>query len=61
VLRLAAETLDWDTPAKRLAKSVEVLLKRYAKYMDSRRERNNRLIAKAFELDDEHPDEPKVA
>jgi hypothetical protein len=46
--------VDPTDVAERAGNSVEVLLKRYAKCLDGHRDRNNRLIQAALEIEDEH-------
>lgn len=48
--------VDPTDVAERAGDSVEVLFRWYAKCLDGRRERNNRLISRALSDDEEHPD-----
>lgn len=47
--------------AERAGNSVDVLMKRYAKCLDGRHERNNRRIQKALGVDESPGDEARVA
>lgn len=49
--------MDPTDVAERAGDSVEVLYRWYAKCLDGRRERNNRLITRALEDPEDHPDE----
>jgi integrase len=48
--------VDPTDVAERAGDSVEVLFRWYAKCLDGRRERNNRLIGRALSADEDHPD-----